>query len=173
MQNVGLVEYEHIILTKIKVQTIKCKRSALLCCYSGIPFDVFLYQRVVAVAGDRVSIRKGILYINDQPARSFPKASAPGPSQDRTAYNRGNRGQDSEQHGGTSSEGWRCASRASYSLDIAVVPDGHVVVLGDNRDASFDSHVWGALPVRNVIGHARARYWPPKRVAWFRRDPLP
>lgn len=133
--------------------------------YAVLPFDLPLCQRVVAVAGDRVAIRKGILYINEQPARPFPKASTPGRSQDRVAPDRGNRGQDSE--------GYQGASRASYSLSTVVVPDNHVIVLGDNRDASFDSHVWGPLPVANIIGHARARYWPLKRAAWFGRDPLP
>ena len=132
---------------------------------AGMPFDLTLYQRVVAVAGDRVVIRKGILYINEQPARPFPRASTSGRSQHRIAPDRGNLGQDSE--------GYRGASKASYSLSTVVVPDDHVIVLGDNRDASFDSHVWGPLPVGNVIGYARARYWPLKRAAWFSRDPLP
>jgi signal peptidase I len=33
-------------------------------------------------------------------------------------------------------------------------------VLGDNRPHSFDSRAWGALPGRNIIGHALVRLWP-------------
>lgn len=40
------------------------------------------------------------------------------------------------------------------------VPAESLFVLGDNRNPSADSHVWGFVPAENVIGKAFAVYWP-------------
>jgi signal peptidase I len=41
-----------------------------------------------------------------------------------------------------------------------VVPEDGLFVLGDNRNQSSDSHMWGTVPVNNVVGKALIVYWP-------------
>jgi signal peptidase I len=53
---------------------------------------------------------------------------------------------------------------AEYQFGPVVVPPGHVLVLGDNRNHSLDGHIWGFLPKDNVIGRAVFVYWPPWRI---------
>ncbi len=42
------------------------------------------------------------------------------------------------------------------------VPPDSLFVLGDNRNSSSDSHSWGMVPIKNVIGKAEVVYWPPQ-----------
>lgn len=48
-----------------------------------------------------------------------------------------------------------------------VVPEGHLFVLGDNRNRSSDSHVWGFVPMSDVVGRAVVVYWPPQSIRLF------
>ncbi len=43
------------------------------------------------------------------------------------------------------------------------VPAGQIFVLGDNRNNSSDSHIWGYLDINNVVGRAVLSYWPQDR----------
>jgi signal peptidase I len=55
------------------------------------------------------------------------------------------------------------AEPPNYFLESLKVPSGQVFVMGDNRNNSNDSHVWGFLPQRNIIGRAAFRFWPLER----------
>jgi len=90
---------------------------------------VRMIKRVVAVAGDIVEMKDGLLYVNGKP-------------QEETFI----------------------LGPAEYDMPRQKVPEKSVFVLGDNRNESFDSHIWGFLPVDHIIGRATMHYRPLIRV---------
>ncbi len=57
------------------------------------------------------------------------------------------------------------AAPPNYDLAPQRMPPGQYFVLGDNRNASSDSHLWGGLAEVLIIGRAYKIYWPPTRIS--------
>ncbi|NEQ98734.1 MAG: signal peptidase I, partial [Cyanothece sp. SIO2G6] len=51
-----------------------------------------------------------------------------------------------------------------YNYAPVTIPPASYFVLGDNRNQSADSHVWGFLPIDDIVGKAYKVYWPPERI---------
>jgi signal peptidase I len=50
------------------------------------------------------------------------------------------------------------------NLPRQTVPPGKLFVMGDNRNNSEDSRVFGPIPVKSVVGRAFVRVWPLTRI---------
>ena len=61
--------------------------------------------------------------------------------------------------------------KPNYSFGPETVPANQYLVLGDNRNNSYDSHYWGYVPRDKIIGRAIVRFWPLNRVGEL--DPIP
>ena len=55
-----------------------------------------------------------------------------------------------------------------YKYGLVRVPPDNLFVLGDNRNNSDDSTVWGFLPANDLRGKVIFRYWPPNRLSRIR-----
>ena len=114
--------------------------------------DAFI-KRVIGLPGDRVDVKGGKVYINgkvlpekylDEPPATDWSTSDPYTSNDMDKVP------------------WPADGR---------VPQGQYLVLGDNRNNSYDSHYWGFVPKDKIVGKATARFWPINRVGGI--DPQP
>ena len=56
----------------------------------------------------------------------------------------------------------------NYTTGPYFVPENSLWVMGDNRNNSMDSHIWGFLPFEKVVGKAIFRYWPLNNIGPIR-----
>lgn len=111
----------------------------------------FMVKRVVGLPGDKIIINQKDhrLVINDQPQVQTLSSAEANEEGFRGAIemlgDRSHPVQYEEQE-----EGGMRGQEQEY-----VVPEGHIFLMGDNRDRSSDSRVWGALPIENLLGKAQ------------------
>jgi signal peptidase I len=55
-----------------------------------------------------------------------------------------------------------------YTYNKVKVPEGKIFVMGDNRNDSLDSHVWGFADIKSVKGEAFFTYWPLNRMKYWK-----
>jgi signal peptidase I len=99
-------------------------------------------KRVIGLPGDRVDVKEGRVYVNGKVISENYLGEAP-------------------------SYEW---SSTELTPD-GKVPPNQYLVLGDNRNNSFDSHYWGFVPKDKIVGRAIVRFWPIDRAGGI--DPQP
>jgi len=115
-----------------------------------------LVKRVVAIPGDRIHLRHGIVYLNGV-AQNEPFATRPNYAT-YTPYVDEFPSIDPSTQPGVTAE-WAAMLPDYLRNGDVVVPPGKYFAMGDNRDNSLDSRYWGFVPRENILGRPLFVYW--------------
>jgi signal peptidase I len=115
--------------------------------FDSVASDKRLVKRVIGVPGDKIAMKDNKLLINGQ-AISYQHTSTEKP-------NTNNHYDNTETINGHSHNirTNNVASRLA-NFNPVTVPEGHFLVLGDNRDNSADSRVIGFVPRNEIVGRS-------------------
>jgi signal peptidase I len=129
--------------------------------------DIDYVKRVVAIAGDQIQLMDDILYINGKPQvrtdHNFDRSTIEDIVDDKDyklLYRENLEGLDH----------WVMQNKPEYRKQLRAwwpdvdgkpytVPEGSVFCIGDNRDNSSDSRIWGEVPLTYVRGRALFVVW--------------
>lgn len=109
--------------------------------------DTYFIKRVVGLPGDMVTYRNKELLVNGVRLERQPLAELPDGA---TRYSLG-----LELLGDANHLMQVDMARPARDFSVMVKP-GHYFMMGDNRDNSSDSRVWGQVPEQDIVGRAFA-----------------
>ena len=124
-------------------------------------------KRVVGLPGDTIEVKRSVVYVNGKPVSRCKVGKRTFKSKDSLTDEWVDRTSSLwvEKHGGHS-----YTIVEDYLFDDfepVKVPDDQVFVMGDNRDRSSDSRIWGTVPLQNIKGRAMVIWWSNKRPHGF------
>ena len=127
--------------------------------------DLILVKRAIGIAGDRIHLSHGIVYVNGV-AQNEPYAIMPSddgnPNDAYVPY----RDDFPSDVAGIQQEAtanyaalWAEELPSHIQDGELVVPPGKIFAMGDHRTESLDGRFWGFVPQENILGRPLFVYW--------------
>src|ERR1043166_889291 len=109
-------------------------------------------KRVIAVAGDRVAVKDGNVYVNGVklPVQPVEPGSVSGTTGE-IFY---------EENNGAKYRIFMSQDHHIPDFPEIIVPKNECFVMGDNRNGALDSRSVGTIPITGIYGKFDYRYWP-------------
>ncbi len=121
--------------------------------------DKNFIKRIIGLPGDKIEIRRGVLRINDQPVTlTEARPSGGGAAREAAASANGQRLFE-EDLGAVRHQVQYLYDQQERNFGPVTIPPEQVFVMGDNRDNSQDSRVWGFVHFDKILGKALIIYW--------------
>ncbi len=155
---------DSLLLGKLRSFTSPLKRGDVVVFPYPVNPEKNFVKRVIGLGGDRVQFINGELYVNEQlvSSRLIGERSGEGI---RISGQFGPAIEFEEQIGDAKYHVQYLRDKTARNEGHWLIPEDSVFVLGDNRDSSQDSRIWGPVKKDGIKGKAMKIYWSWDRAA--------
>lgn len=142
---------ERVLVNKLAYQSEPVRRADIVALINPNNRSQTNIKRVVALPGDRIEVRGGEVILNGKQL-GHAVETAKGTSDKALLEEVGGREYPIALPTGQAA--------GAASLPETTVPNGHCVVLNDNRANTYDSRQYGLVPLGDILGRVDYIYWP-------------
>lgn len=135
------------------------KRGDIVVFFWPVNPNVNFVKRLIGLPGDKISYINQVLYVNGQMAPQKPVGYNVDENESGVKHSWSVQRME-EDLSGIKHQIYQCSSTAdcpSQTPDFynVEVPPGYYFMMGDNRDNSEDSRIWGFVPEKDLVGKAQ------------------